>query len=207
MSNATCTLTSCSPDGSLGGFGSVLVWLSHVLIGISALSYSIAFNLIWDATANVKQIHAMDPVLKENGIKSADKVYEVLANCEDQVVKHIAFWLLSLQRTWACFQTALGVGLWCIIFMMPIKHRAPVHFLVGYLQMVVGLVASSLVFGGPFPDLVVKFGGAKPGSVAPEKNDAKGMPRPGSIVKSDFYSHEVLGMINVALGVLCLLSD
>lgn len=152
MSNATCTLTSCSPDGSLGGFGSVLVWLSHVLIGISALSYSIAFNLIWDATANVKQIHAMDPVLKENGIKSADKVYEVLANCEDQVVKHIAFWLLSLQRTWACFQTALGVGLWCIIFMMPIKHRAPVHFLVGYLQMVVGLVASSLAFGGPFPD-------------------------------------------------------
>ena len=91
--------------------------------------------------------------------------------------------------------------------MMPIKHRAPVHFLVGYLQMVVGLVASSLVFGGPFPDLVVKFGGTKPGSVAPEKNDAKGMPRPGSIVKSDFYSHEVLGMINVALGVLCLLSD
>ena len=96
--------------------------------------------------------------------------------------------------------------------MLPVKDRAAVHFLIAYLQIVVGLVAASLVWGCPLPDLVVKFGGTKPGSVAPDKyEDGKtplGMPRPAnSTVKSDFYSHLVLGIINLALGVCALVLD
>ena len=213
MSNATCTLISCSSDGSLGGFGTVLVWLSHILLGFSALAYSIAFGLIWDGASNLAQLHALDPFLKEKGIQSPAKAYEALSACEDQVVKHLAFWLTSLQRTWGAFQTAVGIGLWCIIFMMPVKHRAPVHFLVGYLQIVVGLIAASLIWGRPLPDWVIKFGGTKAGGsraahVASEENAVKGFPRPSSgIVKADFWQHQILGFINVTLGVLCLFSD
>ena len=69
----------------------------------------------------------MDPMLKEKGIESPEKVYEAIKNCQDPVVKHMLIWSLSLQRTWGAFQVATGAGLWCVIFMLPIEHRAPVH--------------------------------------------------------------------------------
>jgi len=201
--NATCTLTSCPADNSLGGFGSAFLWFSHVTIGISALSYTIAFGLLWDGAANISQLHALDPVLKEKGITTKQKAYEAFANCEDQAVKHMAFWLVSLQRTWGAFQTSIGIGLWVVIFMLPVKHRAPVHFIIGYLQLIVGMIAASLAWGVGLPDLVPKFGGVKPGAVAAE--GSKGMPRPAnSGVKSDFWSHLVLGLSNLSYGVLCL---
>ena len=79
------------------------------------------------------------------------------AACQDEAVKHMAFWLVSLQRTWGAFQKVLGAALWVIIFNLPVKYRAPVHFLVGYLQIVVGFIAASLAWGCCLPDLVQKY--------------------------------------------------
>lgn len=201
----SCSLSVCDAGNPLGGFGSVYVWLSHVMIGISAVSYTLAFGLVIDGASNIAQLHALDPILKEKGIKSKEAAYVALAACEDQAVKHMAFWLVSLQRTWGVFQTTMGMGCWVIIFVVPVKYRASVHFLLAYLQVVVGFIAASLAWGCPIPDLVVKFGGAKPGAVAP---DGKGMPRPkNSGVTGDFYTHLVFGVINVALGACALVLE
>lgn len=198
----------------------VHLWISHVLIGLSALTYTAAFGVILDGATNAGAIGKanIDPFLKEKGIDSPAKVYEAIQNCQDPVVKHLVIWLISLQRTWGAFQVALGGGLWCVIFLLPIEHRAPVHFCIAFLQVVAGLVAGSLFMGGPLPDLVVKIGGSKPGEIVPlpETEPATGgdavagldfaRPGKGSPVKADFWSHQVLGVINIGLGVCSLLA-
>ena len=113
-----------------------------------------------------------------------------------------------------------------------------IHLVVAYLQIVVGLIAGSIVMGKPLPDLVVKFGGAKAGEKQdnfdqPDKKDgndessagsgARVMPTEGPdvesskasassfvrpshpAIKSDFKAHVVLGIVNLATGVLALM--
>jgi hypothetical protein len=193
-----CTLATCGENTA----GSVLLWFSHVFIGISALTYTMAFGLVKDGATNCAMFHLLDPLLAEKGIKSPQAAYDAMAKCEDEVVKHLAFWLTSQMRTWGCFQLTLGAGLWIVIFMVPLVHRAPVHFCISFLQVIVGFVAASLAYGGPLPDQVVKFGGAPPGSVAPEGKG--GMFRPSKGVKDDFWSHLFMGAVNLTLAVLCI---
>lgn len=210
MPSATCTLIYCTADSSLGEFGTVLVWLSHVLLGFSALLYSSGVLLIYNGALKISQFHAIDSVLKEKGITSTDKAFEAFSVCEDQAVKQMAFWLVSLQRTWGTFQSTIGLGLWVVILLMPVKHRAAVHFLVAYLQIICGLIPASIVWGGPIPDLVVKFGGPKAGgsNKIAHETSGTGIMRPdSSALKWDFWSHTILGTVNLTLGVLCLLSD
>ena len=193
--------------------------MSHVLIGISALVYTLALGVILDGATNIAGVGkaGMDPLLKDKGIDSPEKVYEAIRNSPDPVVKHMAIWLITLQRTWGAFQVAAGAGLWCIIFMLPIEHRAPVHFCIAFLQIVAGLVSGTLVMGGPLPDLLVKVGGSKPGDVVPlpegETDPVAGgtsntfvRPGKGSPTKADFISHQILGVINLGLGVCCLMA-
>jgi hypothetical protein len=184
--------------------------------------YSFAFGVILDGAANIAGVGkaGMDPMLKEKGIESPEKVYEAIKNCQDPVVKHMLIWSLSLQRTWGAFQVAMGAGLWCVIFMLPIEHRAPVHFCIAFLQIVAGLVSGSLFLGSVgIPDLVVKVGGTKPGTIVPIVAEtepatggdiitAAGFPRPiaGNPVRADFYFHQVLGAINLGLGVCALMA-
>lgn len=189
-----------------------------MLIGLSALTYSFAFGLIWDGATNIAAVGKanIDPMLNEKGIDSTEKVYEAIKNSQDPVVQHMAIWLISLQRTWGVFQVAMGGGLWCVVFMLPIEHRAPVHFCIAFLQIVAGWVAGSLYMGTPLPDLVVKIGGSKPGAIVPvpETEPATGgaastsfvRPAKGNPTRADFVSHEVLGVINLGLGVCCLLA-
>ncbi len=40
-----------------------------------------------------------------------------------------------------CFQAAARAGIWCIIFMLPIEHRAPAHFCISGLQILASLGA------------------------------------------------------------------
>ena len=205
--NATepCTLTSCTAENNLGGFGSVYVWLSHVLIGFSALSYTVAFGLIIDGASNVAQFHAIDKTLKEKDITTKEKAYAAMAACEDPALKSMLFWLVHLQRTWGCFQTSVGIACWCVVFMVKVKDRAAAHFIIAYLQIAAGSAEASLVWGCPLPDLVVKFGGAKPGSVAPVYEEGKGgFPRPGKDVLFNIWLHYILAAINLGLGACAL---
>merc|ERR1712048_1279916 len=130
---------------------------------------------------------------------SKEAAYEAFKNCDDVAVKHMAFWLVSLQRTWGAFQTAFGIGLWCIIFLLPVRHRAAVHFIISYLQITVGFIAKSIMSGAPLPDLVTKFGGSPPGAVTPEEKPQDGaFVRPnGSAINADFISPLVLGVLNL----------
>ena len=80
---------------------------------------------------------------------------------------------------------------------------------VGYLQIVVGLIAASLIWGRPLPDLVIKFGGTKAGGsraahVASEENAVRGFRAPALASSRRTSGHQILGFINVTLGVLCL---
>ncbi len=68
--------------------------------------------------------------------------------------------------------------------------------------------------GGLLPDFLSKVGVPKPGDIVPmpegETQPVNGnqfvRPGKGSATKSDFISHEVLGAINLGLGVCCLLA-
>mmetsp|Transcript_46422 Transcript_46422/g.83829 ORF Transcript_46422/g.83829 Transcript_46422/m.83829 type:complete len:210 (+) Transcript_46422:20-649(+) len=202
-----CTLTSCADDGTLGGFATGVVWLSHIFLGFAAFMYTFSFMLIMDGASNVAQFHGIDDVLKDAGILDKAAAYEALKTCENPAVKHMAFWLMHLQRTWGVFQTALSAALWTTVFALPVQHRAAAHLILSYLQITAGLLEASLVWGCPLPDMVVKFGGFPAGSVSPEPDsqawEHKPFPRPNNAgVKGNIYLHLVLGILNIIVGIL-----
>merc|ERR1711988_512402 len=153
----SCDFVSCAQGGL-----TALLWLSHVMIGFPALSYPMNFQLVLDGVSHAAQFHILDPLLKDKDITSVARAYEALRGCQDAAVNHLSFWLIHGHRANGAFQSTLGIGLWIIIFMLPLEHRAPVHFLLAYLQISIGLCEASIIWGGPFPDEVAKFGGSKP---------------------------------------------
>ena len=88
-----------------------MVWVSHVMLFLSALTYTFSFGLIKEAAANLGQLHHLDPFLKEAGITDVEKVYEALNACKDPVVKRLAFWALSLQVRGATFAEDLTLSI------------------------------------------------------------------------------------------------
>lgn len=203
MSGPTCTMISCTTDGQLGGFASVLLWWSHVWLAFPALLYTLAVMIAWDGATNVAQLHAVVPALKDAGITTKEKVYEAFEACTDESVKHMSLFLVHFQRVWACYQSAAGAGLWCVIALVPIHRRMPAHFCLAWLQLSAGVMEMSLLWGTPIGvDCAAKFGATKPGATLPEGTEA--FPRPNAKqAVSNIYVHWVLGGINVVLGILC----
>lgn len=211
--------------GMLGDFAQVLSWLSHFSLGFAALGYMPAIMLMLDGATNHAQIHAIDSFLKEKGIDSKDKVYEALRGCQDEVIKHLAFWSISLHRTWGAFQVGMSGFIWWTIFGIPVHMRAAPHFIVGLMQIMAGLNAAAICYPGFFwgTDTVAKFGsdttdtavvevdtkkvspGTEGGGGEEVKLDSSSpFPRPVSGVKADFIMHQILGFVNIVLGVLCI---
>ena len=108
---------------------------------------------------------------------SKAKAYELMASCNDEVIKHLCFWFAVMMLPWGCFQTTLGIALWVCIYNIPLPDRYPVHFIYGFLDLAVGLVEAQTAFALPFGvDAVAKFGGTHgTSSTAPE--GSAGFPR------------------------------
>ena len=202
MSNAFC----CDWPGS------ALPWLSGIVLGLGGTVFLLGgVPVALDGTANVVQLGALDEVLKVpgEGDKKKDiskaKAYELMASCNDEVIKHLCFWFVVMMRSWGCFQTTLGIALWVCIYNIPLPDRYPVHFIYGFLDLAVGLVEAQTAFALQFGvDAVAKFGGThSTSSTAPE--GSAGFPRPKMM--GSFITHMTLFLFNVLLGVACLLQN
>ena len=92
---------------------------------------------------------------------------------------------------------------------MPPYFRTPIHVIIGTLQIIAGLTSRTHAKGGPLSDLVIKFGGAKPGEVADNEKPSDMVTLRNSkeflgASNGDAVAHFVLGLINVGLGVAFL---
>lgn len=200
-----CVVVSASA-ASAEGFDSwstekmTLYWFSNVFLGFAGIVFLLGgLPLIFDGAALAAMFGGIDPALKD--IKTKAQAYEAMANCDNPVVKHLCFWFCLMLRSMGCFQAAAGVGLWLVIILVPIQHRAAAHFTLALLDNLENIPELSVGFGLPVGvDQVVKFGGAKPG-VAPEpESGSSGMIRPN--LKGGFIQHLVLALIHWTLGAL-----
>ena len=198
---AACEASNSTDDAwCCNGTTSVMPWLSHVLLGLGVFTFIVGgLPLLLDGAANCAQLGALDEELK--GMNKA-KAYEAFNNSNDPVIRHLGFWCMVMMRSWGCFQVTLGIGLYCVIGLVPIQHRAAAHFTYGFLDLSVGFVEANTGMGLPFGvDVVKKFGGG--GKVAPEASG--GMPRPKMV--ASFCIHMTLACFNLALALGVLFLD
>jgi len=211
---STCTQYMCEEfslmgDGGIDIVGTVLLWVSHIMLLLPALMYTLAIGEYKEPTTKSLMCHHLDPLLAEKEIKTAEQVYEAFAKCEDPVVRHLGFFMITQARQQGAFQFALGLCIFSNIILMPPYFRTPIHVIIGTLQIIAGLTSRTHAKGGPLSDLVIKFGGAKPGEVADNEKPSDMVTLRNSkeflgASNGDAVAHFVLGLINVGLGVAFL---
>merc|ERR1712118_210349 len=69
--------------------------------------------------------HHLDPLLAEKEIKTAKQVYGVLAKCEDPVVRHLGFFMITQARQQGAFQFALGLCIFSNIILIKFGGAKP----------------------------------------------------------------------------------
>lgn len=95
-----------------------VAWLSHVFFGIAALVFLLGgLPLIFDPAGNFPMIAQIDSALEN--IKTKDDAYNAFKNCTDKQVKHLAFWCLTMLRSFGSFQTFAGIGLILVVSDFP----------------------------------------------------------------------------------------
>ena len=196
--------TGNTTTANLGGFAPVVPWISHVFLGIGALTFTLTgIPRIFDGAFELALAGpALDPVLKEAGVNGAN-IYEKFASIDDPVIKSLCFWAIFMLRGAGCYQLVAGIALWCCIFLVPMQHRAAPHFIYAVLQTLEAGLEASCGWGWPFgKDTVILFGGtqyAPKSATAPE--GAKTFSRP----KTPPWTHAAFAVVNWALGVCALL--
>ena len=121
---STCTQYMCEEfslmgDGGIDIVGTVLLWVSHIMLLLPALMYTLAIGEYKEPTTKSLMCHHLDPLLAEKEIKTAEQVYEAFAKCEDPVVRHLGFFMITQARQQGAFQFALGLCIFSNIILMP----------------------------------------------------------------------------------------
>ena len=181
-----------------------LYWVSNVFLGLGAITYLLGGVGLWrDGVTNIAGFAALDDALKIDGKPMTKaQVYERVNACQDKVMKHLMFWSTIAMQTLGAFQTVMGIALFCVIFLNSLPYREAAHFVYFAMCIIEGSIEQSVTFGVSLvTDTVVKFGGSKPGAVAPEGS----FPRPS--LKGGFIAHVVLGLIHLTLGILTVFVD
>ena len=108
-------------------------------------------SLIFDGASLIPLMGEVDPALK--GLTISD-TYTALAGTQEapatELARVISFWLITMLRSWGCFQSTWGLAVLFTALLVPFESRYPVHLLYTYLAAVLACVEASNSYGLPF---------------------------------------------------------
>jgi len=187
----------------VGGDVIALYWVSNVFLWIGAIVFIAGgMGILWDGTANIAQIGAIDPVLK--GVTKAN-CYELFSNCQDEKIKHMGFWMILQMRSWGAFQCTCGAAVIVVSILVPIHARAAAHFVYAALDFMENLIELSTGFGLPTGvDPIAKFGGVSASATAPEGGSSFASGPIRKAMKGSYAQHLFFGVVHTVIAIFCL---